>query len=79
MSEEMKTPNEPNSIRWLAGWYVTKLHAVVGPKPIYYDGSVESACGAFVYAEPKHEWGKRRLERGVMRCLKCSKMFPTEQ
>lgn len=64
-----------NDIHWLAGWYATRLHAVVGPPPQKSDGSVQSACGAWVDAVPRTEWAARAVAKGIKRCAHCERIL----
>ena len=66
--DEMKTTNE---ILWCPNWYATRLHAVT-------DSSREhpqALCGAMVFYEPRGEFAKRRVAKGVKRCANCQRML----
>lgn len=68
---------------WLAGWYVTKLHAVKKEELGTADEHdwLKSVCGAFVRKTPQaelREWQNKKLEKGVLRCKHCERKIKKE-
>lgn len=64
---------------WLAGWCVTKLHAVKKDDlEAVEDKWLKSVCGAWVERAPSVEWAKRKLEKGVLKCKHCERKIKKE-
>lgn len=65
----------PACSAWLAGWYATKLHAVVDGATVIPDQSIKSVCGAWVYREPRTDWAAKNIRRGLSRCKHCERIL----
>ena len=60
------------SVRWLPGWYATRLHAV--PKGAGETGHyLVALCGAIVYEKARTEWAQRKVDKGVPHCKLCER------
>ena len=69
--------HEP-AVVWLAGWYATRLHAVLchdqSKLPMGRRSYIESECGQIVYAIHT-DWAQRRIGRGIPRCKHCERII----
>ena len=67
---------------WLAGWNVTKMHAVEKEKMSDDDDNwIRSMCGAYVRQTPPKElmdWTVKELSKGVLRCKRCERNIKKE-
>lgn len=62
-------------VRWLAGWYATRLHAV--HKDAVPDGKdgAQAVCGKWVYAQPRTNRAARKIAAGLTRCKHCERQL----
>jgi hypothetical protein len=47
-------------VRWLAGWYATRLHAVPEDQAQATKDARQALCGAWVYGQARTEWAEKR-------------------
>lgn len=64
-----------NMMKWLPGWYASRLHAVQADKAPGLEGrqQAQAVCGAWVYGKAPTEWAQRYVDRGVPHCKRCQK------
>lgn len=60
-------------IRWLAGWYATRLHAVPEAQAQPTKDARQGLCGAWVYGMPRTEWAEKRVAAGLQTCGHCKR------
>lgn len=64
------------TVQWLAGWYVTRLHAYVGPGTLNPREELDAVCGHGVFLKPRTGWAERKLASGgVPRCKLCERLL----
>lgn len=64
-------------VRWLPGWYATKLHACPRDgEAMRGQQSRQAICGAWVYDKAPTEWAQRRVDKGLRHCRRCSAKLP---
>lgn len=79
----MTTPEDANTVaggspvergvRWLAGWYATRLHAVPEAQAQPTKDARQAMCGAWVYGVPRTEWAEKRVAAGLKTCGHCKR------
>lgn len=60
-------------VRWLAGWYATRLHAVPEDQAQPTKVERQALCGAWVYGVPRTEWAEKRVAAGLKTCGHCKR------
>ena len=63
------------NVRWLPGWYASRLHALPADKVPLGRQQEKSLCGEYVYGNAPTDWAKRRIDKGVPHCKRCEKML----
>ena len=78
---EINSSREPNkdaggnSVKWLPGWYASRLHALPATVPIGANrtDTAKAVCGAHVYLKAATGYAQRRMDRGVPHCKHCER------
>ena len=60
-------------VRWLAGWYATRLHAVPEDQAQATKDARQALCGAWVYGQARTEWAEKRVAAGLKTCGHCKR------
>lgn len=60
-------------VRWLPGWYASRLHAIPVDKIPQGQNEEESLCGAYVFGKAPTDWAQRRVDKGVPHCKRCER------
>lgn len=63
------------NVRWLPGWYASRLHAIHVDKIPQGRKEEKSLCGAYVFGEAPTDWAQRRVDKGVPHCKRCEKLL----
>lgn len=75
---EQKQPAMAGQVKWLAGWYATRLHAV--PESYAEPTKVprQAICGAWVTGQPRTDWAEKRIAAGLQTCSHCRRRLAVE-
>lgn len=63
------------NVRWLPGWYASRLHALPEDKVPPGRQQEKSLCGEYVYGKAPTDWAQRRVDKGVPHCKRCEKLL----
>ena len=66
-----------NEVKWLPGWYASRLHAVPTEKAPSTEGrqQAQAICGQWIYGKAPTEWAQRYGDRGVPHCKRGEKLL----
>ena len=65
-------------IRWCAGWYATRLHAISEEQLEVTKHSGDQGyafCGAKVSSVVRTAWAQKRIDKGIPRCKHCERIL----
>lgn len=63
------------NVRWLPGWYASRLHALPEDKVPTGTGVEQALCGQLVYGKARTNWAQRKIDKGVPHCKRCEKLL----